>query len=231
MPILRDIPITLKAEDVIASPNKGQIRPALLRHAEEAIALGQTLWQPECLYDWFDVRSVDGERATIAGLNGTEVVLQIGPKADLVAPARRALVGVVTIGPALEQRVRELQAAGENMMSYLLDSAGVVALGAAGEALRCIAEETAGELGWGVSPSLSPGSLVGWSLRGQHELCGLLPLEQIGVRLTKHAVLEPHKSASGLVGLGPGYDSAQVGSVCKYCALQKTCWRRREEPA
>ena len=231
MPILHDIPITLKAEDVIASPNKDQLRPALLRHAEEAISLGQTLWQPACVYDWFDVRSVKGEKATIAGLDGTETVLQIGPKADLVAPARRVVVGVVTIGPALEQKVRELQAAGENMMSYLLDSAGVVALGAAGEALRCLAEETAGELGWGVSPSLSPGSLVGWSLRGQHELCGLLPLEQIGVRLTSHAVLEPHKSASGLVGLGPGYDSAQVGSVCKYCALQKTCWRRREEPA
>jgi hypothetical protein len=231
MPILHDIPITLKAEDILASPNKGQHRPALLRYAEEAIALGQTLWQPACVYDWFDVRSVEAGRATIAGGDGSETVLEIGPKADLMAPARRAVVGVVTIGPALEQKVRELQAAGESMMSYMLDSAGVVALGAAGEALRCLAEETAGELGWGVSPSLSPGSLVGWSLRGQRELCSLLPLEQIGVRLTNHAVLWPHKSASGLVGLGPGYESTQVGSVCRYCALQKTCWRRREEPA
>lgn len=231
MPILREIPIRLKAEDIIASPNQGQHRPALLRLAEEAISLGQTLWQPACVYDWFDVLSVEGERATFSGPNGTETVLEIGRKADLMAPARRAVVGVVTIGPALEQKVRELQAAGDSMMSYLLDSAGVVALGAAGEALRCVAEETAEELGWGVSPSLSPGSLVGWPLRGQHALCGLLPLEQIGVRLTKHAVLEPHKSASGLVGLGPGYESTRVGSVCKYCALQKTCWRRREEPA
>ena len=231
MPILRDMPITLKAEDILASPNKGRNRPTLLRHAEEAIDLGHTLWQPACVYDWFDVRAVEGERATVVGPDGAETVLEIGGKADLLAPARRALVGVVTIGPALEQKVRELQAAGENMISYLLDSAGVVALGAAGEALRCVAEEAAEELGWGVSPSLSPGSLVGWPLRGQHELCGLLPLEQIGVRLTKHAVLEPHKSASGLVGMGPDYESTRVGSVCKYCALQKTCWRRREEPA
>jgi hypothetical protein len=231
MPILRDIPIILKAEDVIASPKKGQVRPSLLGHAENAVALGQTLWQPACVYDWFDVRSVEGDRVTIASRDGAETVLHIGPKADLVAPARRVVVGVVTIGPALEQKVRELQAAGDNMMSYLLDSAGVAALGAAGEALRCLAEETAGDLGWGVSPSLSPGSLVGWPLRGQHELCGLLPLEEIGVRLTDHSVLEPHKSASGLVGLGPTYDSTRVGSICKYCALQKTCWRRREDPA
>jgi len=231
MPILHSIPITLDAEDVIASPNRGQHRPALVRHAEEAIALGQTLWEPECVYDWFEVRSVDGERAIIAGPDGAETVLQVGRKADLMAPARRVIVGVITIGPALEQKVSELQAAGESMMSYLLDSAGVVALGAAGEALRRLAEDAAEELGWGVSPLLSPGSLVGWPLRGQHDLCGLLPLEQIGVRLTKHAVLEPHKSASGLVGMGPGYEATRVGSVCKYCALQKTCWRRREEPA
>ena len=230
MPVLQDIAITLNAEDIIASPRKRQIHPDLLREAEEAVALGQTLWQPLCVYEWCDVRSVDGERVTVTSADGAETVLRVGHKADLLAPARRVLVGVVTIGPALEQKVGELQAAGEGILSYLLDSAGVVALGAAGEALRSLAEEAAGELGWGVSPSLSPGSLVGWSLRGQQELCGLLPLEEIGVRLTNHSVLEPHKSASGLVGLGPGYDAAQVGSVCKYCALQETCWRRREDP-
>ncbi len=230
MPILRNIPIDLKAEDILALPRKRQVHPELLQQAEEAITLGQTLWQPLCVYDWLDVRSVNGEKATVASPDGTETVLHIGRKADLVASARRALVGVVTIGPALEQKVQELQASGDSMLSYLLDSAGVVALGAAGGALRRLAEETAGKLGWGVSASLSPGSLVGWSLRGQHDLCGLLPLEEIGVRLTKHSVLEPHKSASGLIGLGPDYDSAQVGSVCKYCALQDTCWRRREDP-
>jgi hypothetical protein len=231
MPILRDIPIALDAEQIIASPNKGHLRRVLLRPAEEAVALAQTLWQPACVYDWFDVRSVEEERATITALDGTETVLHVGPKADLVAPAQRVVVGVVTIGPALEHKVRELYAAGEHMLSYLLDSAGVAALGAAGEALRCLVEETASELGWGVSPYLSPGSLVGWPLQGQQELCGLLPLEQIGVRLTPHSVLEPHKSVSALVGLGPGYPSARVGSVCKYCALNKTCWRRREDPS
>ncbi len=103
----------------------------------------------------------------------------------------------------------------------------MVALGAVGEAMRCLAEEAAAERGWGVSPSLSPGSLVGWPLRGQRELCALLPLDEIGVRLNSHCVLEPHKSVSALIGLGPDYESGHVGSVCKYCALQDTCWRRR----
>jgi hypothetical protein len=232
MPILRDIPISLNPEEIIASRGKRQVQPALLRQAGEAIALGQTLWQPVAIYDWFDVQHVDGEYVHLAGRDSqSPAVLHLGPKADLLAPARRVLASVVSIGPALEQRVHELQAAGEGLQSYLLDSAGVVALGSVGEALRCLVEEAAAELGWGVSPSLSPGSLVGWPLRGQRDLCALLPIDEIDVQLTGHSVLVPHKSASGLVGLGPDYESGRVGSVCKYCALQNTCWRRREDPS
>ena len=230
MPILRDIPVALTAEQLIAARGQRPVRPELLRDAEQVIALGQSLWQPMALYDWFDVRAVDGELVRVVhNSGGGEAVLRVGPKADLLTHARRVLVSVGTIGPALEQRVHDLQVGGEGLKSFLLDSAGVLALGAAGEAIRCLAEETAAELGWGVGPALAPGSLVGWPLQGQRALCALLPLEQIGVRLNSHCVLEPHKSSSTLIGLGPSYDSAHVGSVCKYCALQDTCWRRREE--
>jgi hypothetical protein len=236
MPILRDIPVTLTAEQIIASRGNRGIRSALIRDAEEAVALGQSLWKPAAVYDWFDVRTVEGDcvhvergSGAVADGMGGQALLRIGPKADLLAPAATVLVSVGTIGPALEERVRELQASGENLKAYLLDSAGVAALGSVGEAVRCLAEETAANQGWGVSPSLSPGSLVGWSLKGQQALCDLLPLDSIGVRLNSHSVLVPHKSASGLIGLGPGYSSTKVGSVCKYCALKKTCWRRRED--
>lgn len=233
--VLRDIPVTLIAEQVIASRGQRRVRPELVRDAEKAIALGRSLWQPMALYDWFNVETVTGEHVQLSGNSihkfQPPVALRIGPKADLLAGAERLLVSVGTIGPALEQRVHELQAGGDGLLSYLLDSAGVLALGAVSEAVRCLAEETAAELGWGVSPSLAPGSLVGWPLTGQRELCALLPLDQIGVRLNAYCVLEPHKSSSTLIGLGPGYDTAHVGSICKYCALQDTCWRRREDPS
>ncbi len=243
MPILTDIPVALTPEEILATGGKRRVQPALLRDAEEAITLGQTLWQPAAVYDWFDVVELSGEEVTLspASLDGADagsgpgapgrqvVVLNLGPRADLLAGARRALVAVGTIGPDLERRVQELQAGREGLKSYLLDSAGVVALGAVGEALRCLAEEAAVAFGWGVSPALSPGSLVGWPLTGQRALCGLLPLAEIGVHLNGYCVLEPHKSFSSLIGLGPGFSSRKVGSVCKYCALKDTCWRRRED--
>jgi len=233
MPILRDIPVALNAEDVLVTRGKRRLQPGLLRDAEEAIALGQTLWQPVAYYDWFEIGAIEGEEVRLAVSNGAsaEPVLRVGPKADLLAGARRVLMAVGTIGPALEHRVHELQQGGEILASYLLDSAGVVALGEVGEALRCLAEEAAHQLDWGLGAAISPGSLVGWPLQGQRQVCGLLSLEAIGVRLNEHCVLEPHKSFSAVIGIGPGYDSKHVGSICKFCALQDTCWRRREDPS
>ena len=111
----------------------------------------------------------------------------------------------------------------------MLDTVGVVALGAVGEMLRDMVEKRAAELNWGVGDALAPGSLVGWSHRGQRALCALLPLETIGVVLNASCVLEPHKSASMLVGIGPDYTSSRVGSVCRFCALADSCWRRKKD--
>ncbi len=232
MPILQDIPIQVRARDVIVRRGRqSKLRPALVRNAETVTALAQTLWQPQAVYDWLNLRAVNGECVQLSSPTHKEAVLHVGPKAHLLSDAREILVAVGTIGVALERRVRDLQVAGENLRSYLLDSAGVVALGAVGEALRNLAEEAAASQGWGVSAALSPGSLVGWPLQGQRELCALLPLDTIGVRLNDYAILQPAKSFSAVIGLGPGYSSAHVGSVCEYCSLKDTCWLRREHSA
>jgi len=228
MPILHDAPINLTAEELLAAQGRNESRPGLIAAAEEAIALGQTLFAPVAIYDEFEVRGVTGERVELAV---DSAGLAVGSKAHLLSPAQRLLVTVYTIGPALEARVSELYGEGEPLLSYMLDCAGVMALGMVGERVRRLAEEQAAGRGWGVSPSLSPGSLVGWPVQGQRELCALLPLADIGVRLNKYCVLEPHKSVSMVIGLGAGYGSHEVGSVCDYCALKDSCWRRREGEA
>ena len=44
-------------------------------------------------------------------------------------------------------------------------------------------------------------------------------------------ILERHKSASVVIGMGPGFGSHEVGSVCVYCSLRDSCWRRKGEDA
>ncbi len=234
MPVLRNIPIALTVNEVLEAQTPRRRRgsglsPAMAEAAQRAIDLAQTLCAPATVYAEFNVQGVTGEHVKVNSPNGPEKEYSwsIGPHADLLAPATRLLAAVYTIGPALEKRVDALNRAGESLTAYWLDTVGVLALGAVGEALRCIAEEKASERGWGVSAALSPGSLVGWSIQGQRDVCALLPLADISVRLNKHCVLEPHKSASVVVGMGPGYQSHTVGSLCHLCALAGSCWRRR----
>lgn len=238
MKVLHDIPISLTPEYVLQEQHRRRQKSAnsaLVPVAKEAVAMGEALFAPAAVYDEFLVRDVTGEQVILGTFspNGSTLAeggkLTVGPKVDLLTSAERVIVAVYTIGPALERRVHELQSAGETLLAYMLDTVGVLALGAVGEVLRVRAESQASELGWGVSPALSPGSLVGWPLNGQRELCALLPLERISVHLSSYYVLEPHKSVSMVIGLGSGYESNHVGSVCRYCSLSSSCWRRQED--
>lgn len=237
MKILRDISISLTPEYVLQEQYRQRqmpARPALVAVAKEAVDMSRELVAPAAVYDEFLVCDVVGEQVILCA-NGSgeeeKKKLTVGPKVDLLAPASRVMVTVYTIGPALERRVRDLHQASEALLAYMLDSVGVLALGVVGEVLRGRAEKRASESGWGVSPALGPGSLVGWPLQGQREVCALLPVEKIGVQLNNYCVLQPHKSVSMVIGLGPGYESSHVGSVCRYCSLADTCWRRREDGA
>ncbi len=228
MPILQRIPISLSHEDILQAQFMGRRKPfddRFLRLAQEAISLSTELLNPGAVYQDFPVQGIEDQELIVQGGNGAQR-LKIGPKIDLIYPAKRVFAAVLTIGEALENQVRELQADGSMLEAYMLDTVGVVALAEVGDAVKALIERRAAEMGWGVRDSLAPGSLVGWPHTEQRRLCALLALESIGVQLNKSCVLEPHKSVSMLVGIGPGFTASRIGSVCRFCSLADRCWRR-----
>ncbi len=229
MNILQNIPFSLSPEGLLQAQrrkSRSVENPTLVAAAEQAIQIGQALAAPTAACGAFPVKDIVGDQVLFH--DGQNHRLTIGPRVDLLAPAREIMAAVCTIGPALERRVHELDAGGECLLAFMLDSVGVLALSAASEKVRQMAQEHAAQLGWGVSPALSPGSLEGWPLQGQREVCALLPMDEVGVHLNDHYVLAPHKSTTMVIGLGPGYSSTHVGSLCRYCTLTPSCWRRRE---
>jgi len=192
--------------------------------------MARELIRPASVFAWRPVNMPDAGTLQLAWQGRTLLSdLHLGPHADLMAAAELALVSVTTIGPELDAHARRLHQAGKTLPAYLLDCVGVITLGQAGQALRRMAEKRAARQGWGVGPSLGPGSLAGWDLKEQSVLCAGLDLDAIGVRLNASGVLVPHKSASGLIGLGPDYRSRLVGSVCRFCMLSKSCWRAEHD--
>ena len=228
MGVLKDIPIGIEAGEVMGALSRGRRGASWMAgEAAEALERAHPLVAPVVVYDWLEVEEVAGERVRLRHAAGRIADLRVGPNAHLMAPARRALVTVNPIG--LDRAVRWLHRKGDPLQAYLLDCVGVVALGKAADAAARMAEDEARAVGWGVGARLGPGSLVGWPTERQVEICRLLPLEANGIRLNESGLILPFKSASGMIGIGPGYEGRTVGSVCRLCNRKESCWRRKPE--
>jgi hypothetical protein len=215
---IQEFDLALDLAEFLQAGGDALRRPALRGAARSALATAEKLLAPAIVYDWFPVGRRDGATVEVGG-----VVFRLGRHADLLRPAHLVLVGVVTIGPRLEARGRELQAQGKALASFMLDQAGVFAVGKLIEKARSIAEQYAAERGWGVGAELAPGQLSGWDVAEQKLVARLLDIESVGVRLTDSGMFVPEKSASIMVGVGPDYPSARVCSPCEYCAVSETC--------
>ncbi len=230
MPVVSEVEINIAPEDVALAIYHGESIPEkIISSIKEAIYRVHTLLQPRIVYRWVAVKGVQGEIVFLETFDERrEAHLHVGIHANLMQDAERALVHCVTIGDALDQFVAKLNRSGKLLDAYLMDVVGVVALAKVSEVACNYAEKEAISRDWGVGALLGPGSLKGWSLEDQKELCSLLPLDKIGVSMNEAGVFIPFKSASGMIGIGPGYESKNVTYVCRYCDFAGTCGREKE---
>jgi hypothetical protein len=210
--------LALDLEEFVEAQDEALRRPVMKEAASEALAAAVGLISPALVYDWFPIGDRDHRKAEVGGVS-----FALGRHADLLGPARLAFVAGVTIGALLEARSRDLQASGKALDSFMLDAAGVFAVGMLILRARSVVEQDAAGRGWGVGAELAPGQLSGWAIAEQILVGRLLDLESIGVRVTESGMLVPQKSASIMVGTGPDYESAEVRSPCGFCDLGETC--------
>jgi hypothetical protein len=223
---LAGLEVPLDLEEFLDAQGEALRRPAMREAAARALAAAGDLIEPAVVYDWFPVGD-RSERKVQVG----DVVFELGRHADLLAPANEAFLAVVTIGPELEARSRDLQAAGRALDSFVLDASGVYVVGKLIERARSIVEKEAADRRWGVGAELAPGQLSGWAITEQRLIARLLDLDSIGVRVTGSGMLVPQKSASIMVGVGPGYECSEVRSPCDYCDIGDTCRYKHREAA
>ena len=116
--------LALGLEEFLEAEGDSLRRPGMKDMAREALERATDLISPATVYNWFAVGAQDRETAQVGG-----VVFTLGRHADLLAPARTAFVAVVTIGPRLEERARELRGSSRALEAFMLDEAGVFAVG------------------------------------------------------------------------------------------------------
>lgn len=219
--------VELSLDDVAAKLGRAQSRPALVEAASKTLSVAKGLLRPQIVYRWVNVVSNDnGIIKLFCDQSKQSVKLSMGLSAKFMNEASRALIGVYTVGQGLENASAQASRERQVLDGYLYDIIGLVLLDQLKGFVNRVAKEYCQNHDWGVSPFLSPGSVHGWELEDQENLCSMLPLEMINVMLQENNILLPFKSISFLIGTGPGYQEIEVGTTCQVCSKRGLCVMR-----
>ena len=139
--------------------------------------------------------------------------------------AEELVIGLVTAGAAIEERVRQLLEEGQMTRALLLDAAGSAAAEEAADLLgaRIVGQQQ--DRAEAVSCRLSPG-YGRWPLSAQTALFERLPHEELGVELLASMLMVPRKSISFAMWLGARGAIGTGLSGCSRCNLEHCRYRR-----
>jgi len=168
------------------------------------------------------------EAKTLAAARGAFRTIPVSSAAEVGLPAEDAgglVLGLVTAGSGIEQRVTELLGRGEAARALLLDAAGSAAAEEA--AHRLSVRVVGGRTGAGtdVGCRVSPG-YGRWPLSAQEALFARLPHDALGVSLNPSMMMLPRKSISFALWIGARGAPRSGFSGCKACGLPQCRYRR-----
>ncbi len=221
--VLTDLNIKISFEELAKKIQTGTQRPDILATAEKTLHGVNTIWNPAIVYRWLQTDQSTTEPGKTVIHNDNPVIFDLGHSTRFINKASDVLVAAYSAGNEIEIEVQKSSDSEELLVAFFLDLIGLLVLEKTGDIVKKIAEQKAADLGWGVSPFLSPGSIHGWELEDQHKLCSILPLNEIGVQIRDDAVLNPFKSLSCLIGIGAGYKATLVGTTCQVCSKNNDC--------
>jgi hypothetical protein len=223
MPVIRDIPLSLKPSEVLRRQGLGRgakVRPEIRLLIRELLAsLNKSrLLEPAVAYEYYRVRSMNGSRISLEGDKALH-----GPLLPAIFPeAKELAVILVTIGPKLEKQVTDYSKKGAALQGMTLDGIGSAAVDKlVAEFLRLIATEVSSR-GYEISSPVGPG-MPGFPLTEQWNLLGLVKAGEIEVTLTSSGMMVPRKSTSMVMGVGPQMTRWTQAEVCARCTLRETC--------
>jgi hypothetical protein len=195
-------------------PLPGRVERAIA----ESLAEAASELKPRGTYSLY---SVTARSERTLSLGGVTIQGQVG---RFLAGTTRVAAFLVTAGSELTELRERRPRTSDPLRDWVLDAIGSWAAEAAAEALML---RLAAELGPDEALTLrySPG-YCGMDLQEQRAIFELVQAESIGVSLLASCLMQPIKSISGLVGLGPRSAIVAERSPCDRCP-ELGCHMRR----
>jgi hypothetical protein len=125
-----------------------------------------------------------------------------------------AILFLFTAGPKISELSKKLMADGSLMEGYVYDSLGSIIVEKAIDKMEEVLKAELAPQGLGISNRYSPG-YCNWDVAEQQKLFSLFPENFCGVRLSRSSLMNPIKSVSGIIGIGP--ELRQKGYTCDWC--------------
>jgi hypothetical protein len=130
-----------------------------------------------------------------------------------------------TAGEGIGKKSREVMMEGDPLKGYIFDTIGSVVVDAAACLMLDALAKSVIESGKKITNRYYPG-YCGWSVSEQHKLFHLLPENFCGIRLTESALMDPVKSASGIIGIGERVKYNKY--TCSFCDMKDCAYRGAE---
>lgn len=131
-------------------------------------------------------------------------------------------VFLCTAGQEIGGMSRELMMGGDPLKGYILDVIGSIVVDAAADLMQNALAKSVIQSGQKITNRYSPG-YCGWSVGEQHKLFQLIPENFCGIKLTESALMDPVKSASGIIGIGEHVRYYKY--TCSYCDMKDCAYR------
>ncbi len=133
---------------------------------------------------------------------------------------------VCTAGPGISNYSKDLMHEGDFIKGYIADVVGSEIVESAMDKIQADLERQMESRGWHITDRYSPG-YCGWSVGEQHKLFSFFPKDFCGITLTPSSLMQPIKSVSGVIGIGP--EVRRKGYVCNMCDMVNCIYREKKD--
>lgn len=130
-----------------------------------------------------------------------------------------------TIGKGIENFSKEKMKAGDMLEGYIFDLIGSEAAEETAEKVHEYVRILADKERLHVTNRFSPG-YCNWDVKEQFKLFSFFSEANIGIKLTSSALMDPVKSVSGIIGIGPEVKYRPY--TCSMCNDDKCIYRNRK---
>jgi len=223
MPVILDIPLSLKTGEVLRREGLGgnfKIRPRIKNLILELLASVKQvhLLEPAVAYEIQSITEMSREQVSLEGNS----VVHGSLLPSTFPEAKELAIAVGTIGPRLEKQVAEYFDRDEPLRGILLDGIGSAAVDSLTQEVCRLITAEASSRSYQASSPVNPG-MPGLPITEQWRLLEMVPAREIGVSLTSSGEMVPRKSISMIIGIGPKMKTWTRAEVCARCSLKNNC--------